>query len=101
MPAGQWQYGKFTARRADVEWTINTVRIAAAAGAREGVLEVKLATVTPYLETFLVRVEGGAWRESGAEVEWRVHGGVNRLEARVRNTSGVEGAVTGMEVACG
>jgi hypothetical protein len=49
MPAGQWQYGKFTARRADVEWTINTVRIAAAAGARAGVLAGKLATVTPYL----------------------------------------------------
>jgi hypothetical protein len=59
---------------------------------------VKLSTVTPYLETFLLRVDGGTWRESGPEFEWRLHGGANRLEVRVRNTSGVEGAVTAVEV---
>jgi hypothetical protein len=100
MPAGQWQYGKFTGRRADVDWTLNTVRVDVGTGAREGELTVRFSTVTPYLETFLVRVDGGAWRESAAEFEWRLHGGGNRLEVRVRNTSGVEGRVTGVEVGC-
>jgi hypothetical protein len=99
MPPGQWQYGKFTARRSDVEWTIQLVQVSAAPGRHEGVLALKFSTVTPYLEMFLVRVDGGAWRQSGAEFDWRLHGGANRLEVRVRNTSGVEGAVTGVEVA--
>jgi hypothetical protein len=98
MPAGQWLYGKFTARRSDIEWTINTVRVGLEASERDGVLKAAFATMTPYLETFLVRVDGGEWRASGREFLWRLHGGVNRMEVRVQNTSGVLGGVTGVDV---
>jgi hypothetical protein len=94
MPRGQWQYRHFTARRSDLEWTINQVRFDAAFGEKPGVLRIQMGTVTPGLETFLVNIDGRGWQASEREFAWELHPGKNRLEMRARTRSGVQGPVS-------
>jgi len=54
-------------------------------------LEVSIRTMTPNFKTFLVRVDGKEWKESGEVVVWRLHAGTNSFEAKAVNLFGVEG----------
>jgi hypothetical protein len=90
----QYRYRNFTARRSDLAWTINEVCFDVAYGAKPDLLAVQMCTVTPYFETFLVKIDDQGWKPSGRTVDWTLHAGANRLEMRVRNTSGVEGPVS-------
>ncbi|HUT57078.1 MAG TPA: transglutaminase-like domain-containing protein [Phycisphaerae bacterium] len=92
------RYALFTSRRSDVEWTINQVRFAAACGGK-GILAVQMGTVTPYFDTFLVNVDGAGWKAvDGAAYQWSLKPGANRLEMRIRNSSGVVGRVSFIEL---
>lgn len=93
-----WRYGNFTNRRTDLEWTINQVRFAASWGDRSGLLDLQLGTVTPNFDTYLVNVDGQGWKKCDGKVAWELHAGRNRIELRVRNTSGVQGPVSHVEV---
>ena len=93
-----WHYHHYSSRRSDLLWTINQVRFAAEYGSAPGELKVSLGTVTPYFESFQIRQDGQAWRKAGAEYEWKLHPGKNRLELRARNTSGIEGPVSFLEL---
>ena len=93
-----WRYRHHTSRRSDVLWTINQVRFAAAWGEQPGSLAVTMGTVTPNFETFLVRTGDGEWMPSGASTTWKPAPGRSRLDMRVRNTSGVLGPVSFIEV---
>jgi transglutaminase-like putative cysteine protease len=94
----EYKYRHRTARRSDLGWTINEVRFDVAYGDRPDVLAVQMCTVTPYFETFLVNVDGQGWKPAERTVDWALHAGRNRLEMRVRNSSGVEGPVSFVEV---
>jgi len=94
----EYLYRNFTARRSDVSWTINQVRFAAACGERPGVLEIQMGTFTPYFDTYLVNIDGKGWRASDRAFAWTLHAGANRLEMRVRNTSGVLGPISLIEL---
>jgi transglutaminase-like putative cysteine protease len=94
----RWLYRNFTARRSDLNWTINQVRFDAAIMERPGALRVQMGTVTPYLDTFLVNMNDQGWKESTPVFAWNLRPGRNRLEMRVRNTSGVQGPVSFLEV---
>lgn len=94
----QWLYRNFTARRSDIAWTINQVHFDATCGGKPGAIEVQMGTFTPYFETFLVRLDGGAWRPEKRAFTWALRPGRNRLEMRARNTSGVEGPISHIEV---
>ena len=94
----RWQYRNFTARRSDVNWTINQVRYDATLTDRPGEIAMQMGTVTPYFDTYLVNTDGQGWKDSTANFAWRLHPGHNRLEMRVRNTSGVEGPVSFLEM---
>ena len=94
----RWQYRNFTDRRSDVSWTINQVHFDATLTDRPGEIEMQMGTVTPYFETYLVNTDGQGWKEAAATFAWRLHSGHNRLEMRVRNTSGVEGSVSFLEM---
>jgi hypothetical protein len=91
-------YGQHTARRADIEWTINLVHWAAAPADEPGVVEMLLGTLTPDFETFLVCVDGGEWQPCGAAFPWRLHAGSNHVEMRVRTRGGVLGKTSEAEV---
>jgi hypothetical protein len=94
----EWCYRNFITRRADVDWSLNEVHFAARYGEKEGELEIQMGTVTPYFQTFMVNVDGGGWKDCGAGFLWKLHGGANRVEMRVRNSCGVEGAVSSLGV---
>ena len=106
----QPNYGRYTSRRSDIEWTINLVRWAAAPAEEAGTVNVALSTVTPDFETFLVRADGpeqsqgagsppdGEWQASGATFAWKLQRGANRLEMRVRTRTGVLGKPSALEV---
>ena len=94
----QWIYRNYTARVSDLAWTINQVRFDAAWGEKADTVRVQMGTVTPHFERFLVNVDGAGWKPSACRFEWTLHPGKNRLEMRIRNTSGVEGIVSFLEV---
>ncbi|HUT60231.1 MAG TPA: transglutaminase-like domain-containing protein [Phycisphaerae bacterium] len=94
----QWLYRNFTGRRSDVAWTINQVHYEARYGREPRTLRIQMGTSTPYLKTYLVNVDGKGWKESSSAFDWQLHPGRNRLEMRVRNTSGVEGPVSLIEL---
>ena len=97
----QYRYRHFTSRRSDIEWTINQVRYDLACSREADTLTVQMGTVTPYFETFLVRRGTGEWVKSGRSFDWKLEPGRNRLEMRVRNSSGVLGPVSHVEVSLG
>ena len=94
----QWLYRNFTARRNDLDWTINQVRFDATVTDRPGTLAVQMGTFTPYFDTFLVKLDGQAWKASPRAFPWQLHPGRNRIEMRVRNKAGVEGPVSFLEL---
>lgn len=71
-------------------------------------LPLRMKTFAPFLETFLVRMDGGQWREvpatrvAGHDAElgyiWALGDGLNTFEVRVRNTRGRLGVVRGLRV---
>jgi hypothetical protein len=100
MPTAQWQYGNFTGRRSDLEWTINQVRFDAEYGEAPGTLRIQMGTVTPGFETFLVNTGDGVWQASGREFVWPLRPGRNRLQMRVKTKAGVQGPVSLVELDC-
>lgn len=63
-----------------------------------GGVGVSLRTMTPNLETYEVRLDGGEWVRAGGEYRWRTHVGISRLEARTVNRFGVRGPAATVEV---
>ena len=94
----RWLFRHFTSRRNDLDWSINQVCFAATVSDRPGVLTIQMGTVTPYFENFLVKPDTREWKPSSREFRWELHPGRNRLEMRVRNTAGVLGPVSFLEV---
>jgi hypothetical protein len=92
------RYSSFASRRSDVGWTINQAHYAAALGPTPGEVVVQMGTQTPFFQTFLVNVGGEGWKQAGATFAWNLKPGKNRLEMRVKNTSGVEGPVSFLEL---
>ena len=94
----QWHYRHFTSRRNDLDWSINQVCFAATVTERPGELAIMMGTVTPYFESFLVKLDRQGWKASPRDFTWTLHPGRNRLEMRVRNNAGVLGPVSFLEV---
>ena len=91
-------YRNFTARRSDVDSNLNQVRFAAEYGQKEGELEIQLGTVTPWFESFESQRDGAGWSAASAKFAWKLKAGANRLEMRARNTSGVTGPISSLQV---
>ncbi|NIA21862.1 MAG: hypothetical protein GWP05_07855 [Anaerolineaceae bacterium] len=98
-PRQPW-FGNYTCRRSDIEWTINQVRFAAEYGSKPGLVNLRLATVTPDFETFLVSIDGGPWTESDDRMQWQLGPDSNRIEMRVRTRAGVLGNTSWLELDC-
>jgi len=93
-----YRYRYITGRRADWDWTLNQVRFDATCEEEARAVTVRMGTVTPGFETFLVNIDDAGWWPSGATLRWRLHEGLNRLRMRVRNVLGVEGPVSRLEI---
>jgi hypothetical protein len=81
----------FTARIADVYWSINQVRMAFEPGAEAGVVKVHLGTYTPGFKAFRVWIDGQ--RRDGRErtFDWRLGPGTHSFSAAAVNVLDVVG----------
>lgn len=93
-----WQYRNFTARRNDLNWSLNEVTFDATVTEKPGVIAVRMGTVTPYWETFLMKVDDQPWKPASPTLAWALHAGRNRLELRTRTQAGIEGPLSCLEV---
>jgi hypothetical protein len=98
MTPKRWLYRNFTARRSDLNWTINQVRFDATLTDPPGTVVVQMGTFTPYFDTFRVKVDQQPGKESSRAFTWQLHPGRNRVEMRTRNRAGIEGPVSSVEV---
>ncbi len=64
----------------------------------EGKLHVALKTLTPNFKRYEVQIDHGGWKSSGANFQWPVHSGSNRLEARTVNQFRVHGPTSTAEI---
>ncbi len=75
----------------DFYWTINQAQVFLSATAKPAELAVQLDTVTPNFAGYRVRLDGGEWKEAGADFTWTLHAGTNMLEAKPVNTFKMDG----------
>jgi len=61
-------------------------------------VQVTMRTMTPNFARFEVRLDGGQWTQSESNLVWKVHNGMNRLEARTVNRFGVNGPISMAEL---
>jgi hypothetical protein len=94
----EWHYRNFTGRRSDLDWSINQVRFDAACDTEPGTIDIQMGTVTPNFDTFLVAFNGDEWKKKPRAFTWKLQPGTNRLEMCTRNTAGVHGPVSHLEV---
>jgi len=94
----QWLYRNFTARRSDLNWTLNQVCFDATPADPPGAVSIQMGTVTPFFDTFLKKVDQQPWQESPRAFTWSLHRGLNHLEMRARNQAGVQGPISSLEV---
>ncbi|MBU0608407.1 MAG: transglutaminase-like domain-containing protein [Armatimonadetes bacterium] len=92
--------GLLTSNPADLYWTVNMVRLSAAASWADGPkLAVKLEHCMPWFEHYEARVDGGAWQPQPGTFDWPMREGENVLEVRAVNVCGQAGIVSRLEVA--
>ena len=94
-------FSHHTNRVADMYPTQNQVRYTLMRGEAPGEIEVCLETDTPNFAGYLVSIDCSAWEERPDRFVWRLHEGMNSLQARTRNTAGVEGIVSSVTIARG
>jgi len=97
---GPGSTGKLTSNPADLYWTVNMVRLGAAASWAEGPkLALTLEHCMPWFDHYEVRVNGGEWQREAETCDWPLHEGENVLEVRPVNVCGRAGIVSRLEVA--
>jgi hypothetical protein len=65
---------------------------------KDASLQVTLKTLTPNFQRYEARLDRGRWQPVGDVIQWSVHSGTNRLDARTVNRFGVKGPVSRAEV---
>ena len=81
-------YSHRVSRRENLEWTLNQAHLTLEATDKPGELLVHVETVTPSLEAIYARFDNDANQVVGQHFLWKLHAGVNRLEATPRNRAG-------------
>ncbi len=93
------EYQHHTERWQDFNPTLNQAELFLCESETAGILRVEVDTETPYLDVFLVQVDGGEWRECKQDVfGWELREGLNRLRVKVRNSAGVCGPESSVSV---
>jgi hypothetical protein len=93
------EYARHTCRWQDFGPPLNRAELFLSETDRPHQLRVEVDTETPWLDCFLVAVDGGGWLAQRAPAwDWSLHPGLNRLRVRVRNRAGVRGPVSDVSV---
>ena len=62
-------------------------------------IKVALRTLTPNFKTYQVRVDGAAWADNPDAFYWKLHDGINTLEAKSVNKFDLDGPVSKVSLA--
>lgn len=93
------QYALHSDRLADFYPTLNQVAFSATHGEQEGDVVVRMISFTPNFEAYEINVDDSGWRDSEPEFVWQLNrSALNTLAMRTRNTLGVTGKPSHMEV---
>ena len=88
------EYSLQTSRTGDFYWSVNQTRLYLQVAEKARTLQVNLEHTAPNFSHFLVRQDGGPWREEREErFEWTLAAGENLLEARAVNVFGKQGRI--------
>lgn len=89
------EYMHYSDRAVDYHEPLNQAELTVNETKKAGVLKVAARTMTPGLDSYLLRVDDGEWAQrSGREWDWDLHAGLNRIEVRVRTKLGVLGPIS-------
>ena len=66
--------------------------------AEQGTIQVSIKTMTPNFKRYETQMDGGGWKASADQFDWKVHPGSNRLEVRTVNLFGVYGPISRAEM---
>jgi hypothetical protein len=79
------EYTYHSSHERDFYWTINQAQIILKAAGKPDELSVVLDTVTPNFKEFQVRINSKEWKPSSGAFIWKLHEGLNTIEARPVN----------------
>ncbi|MBT4504293.1 MAG: transglutaminase domain-containing protein [Gemmatimonadetes bacterium] len=94
-------FSHHTNRREDFYPSLNQTRYAIEVGENPGELQVFLDTNMSRFSHFLVKLDGGNWREGPDEFTWALHPGLNNLHVRAHSKSGADGGISFLSVVAG
>jgi hypothetical protein len=79
--------------RNQINWSVGVPEVKVKP-AGPGEVDVAFSSITPNLQTYLLRIDNGQWQEvAGDQWRWKLKPGENVLAVRTRNRFGVEGPV--------
>ncbi len=79
-----------TDKESELYWTLNQTYIEPKPH-RANVLSVDLNTFTPNFKEFLVKIDNRPLKKKGSRFLWKLHSGINKIEAKAINKFGIEG----------
>jgi hypothetical protein len=93
------QYALHSDRISDFYPTLNQVAFSATHGETEGDIVIDMVSQTPNFATYEINVDDMGWEETDSQFVWRLHrSALNTLDMRTRNTLGVRGKPSRIEV---
>ncbi len=93
------EYGTITNRRQDFDMPLNQAELTVLETDRPGMLRVDIATDTPCFDCYEVRVDNAEWDELRTNsLTWDLHAGINTCRVRTRNSVGVTGPESRVEI---
>lgn len=93
------EYALQTDRIADLYPTLNRVEYTATYGSTKGQIDIQMITATPNFETFEINIDGTGWQSSPDKFIWHLRpAALNILEMRTRNSAGVSGKSSSLEL---
>jgi len=95
------EYQRYTNRKSDFYQPLNQSKIFLMETTKPGVLKVEVDTFTPGgFDSFLIAINNGEWiRKDQRSWDWGLKSGLNSIKVRSKNTRGILGPVSELQVA--
>jgi hypothetical protein len=87
-------HANYVDKETDLYWTLNQARMVLLDGENAGELRVALKNSMPFFHHYLVRENGGEWKEQAGGFVWKLASGSNRLEVKPVDRSGLAGIIS-------
>ncbi|MGC8805679.1 MAG: hypothetical protein ACP5QD_07100, partial [Candidatus Ratteibacteria bacterium] len=89
VPLESPEYGKTSNRVNDFYWTLNQTFIDLISSEND-TIAVTLYNNVPQFSHYLVSIDGGVWKKTPAQFDWKIHSGRNEIAVKSVNLFGLE-----------